>query len=311
MIDEVCPVGAFQSLVNFHPNIVISGEFGFRSLITWLYCRLSRAQQIIWSEETPHHAKNTSIFQRQIRRFLAKRSKGFLAWGKQAELYLHSLNIVASKITYCAQSVDNDFWSTLNISDKLQIRDKYNILGKVVLYVGSLIQRKGIEWLIKGWASLPEQIRSHNTLLIVGGGEQESTLKQLVNLTSAQNVIFTGAIPRRNLRQYYAIADVFVFPSLLDVWGLVVNEAMAAGIPVLCSRFAGCADELIIEGVTGNTIDPREINEFASFLAHWLLEGPKPPVEHIQRHISQWSFQDSEKSILLAIEKALGYPAVL
>jgi glycosyltransferase involved in cell wall biosynthesis len=72
------------------------------------------------------------------------------------------------------------------------------------------------------------------------------------------------------LAAVYAASDLLVFPSLADPWGLVVNEAMACGLPVLCSQLAGCADDLIAPGETGWLCDPTDPAGLRDALNHAL-----------------------------------------
>lgn len=104
------PIGVLSALFRKRPDAVISGEFGFRTLMAWAYCALFRKPLIIWQGETEHSAASISNLQRRARQFLARRAAGFLAYGQAARRYLHSLNVDDHKISVLTQSVDNDYW---------------------------------------------------------------------------------------------------------------------------------------------------------------------------------------------------------
>ena len=107
---------------------------------------------------------------------------------------------------------------------------------KNFLYVGRLSPEKNLEFLIRAFTKLPEL-----TLNVVGFGPQETFLKSI----AGANIVFHGAVENAKLPAYYRENDVFVLPSKSEVWGMVVEEALNNGVPVLVSDRVGCAEELI------------------------------------------------------------------
>ena len=102
---------------------------------------------------------------------------------------------------------------------------------------------------------LSEEIHKDATLWLIGGGSDEETLHDMICQRRLKNVQLLGIQPPKKLPDYYGEADVFVFPTLEDTWGLVVNEAMACGLPVLCSKWAG-SSQLVHNGENGYLFDP-------------------------------------------------------
>lgn len=304
------PVGALPILLRNRPDAVISGEFGFRTLMAWLYCVTFRKPLIIWSGETAVGAATASRVQRMLRHFLTRRAAGFLAYGQAARRYLHHLGADNEKISVLTQSVDNDYWiNSTHSADKTLVRNQKNVIGRGVLCVSDLVHRKGIRHLIQAWASLPKHLQTGNTLLLVGDGRERAQLEALTALLEAENIVFVGAVPHDQVAAYYAAADLAILPTLLDVWGLVVNEAMASGIPVLCSKNAGCAEELIIPGMTGDVFDPKDEVALSRLLEAWLQRPLVTPNPILQEHIQQWSFERSVSGILEILNKVGIRPA--
>lgn len=119
---------------------------------------------------------------------------------------------------------------------------------KNFLYVGRLSPEKNLEFLIRVFEKLPEL-----TLNIVGFGPQEMALKSI----AGKNVVFHGPIPNAELLRYYRESDVFVLPSKSEPWGMVVEEALNNGVPVLLSNRVGCAEEILgEEKLLGLIFDP-------------------------------------------------------
>jgi len=105
-------------------------------------------------------------------------------------------------------------------------------------------------------------------LVIIGSGETEGRLRQAVQRNGILDVThFVGAVPYEELPAYYASATAFIHASTVEQWGLVVNEAMASGLPVLVSRTCGCAEDLVEEGANGFTFDPLDAETAAKALA--------------------------------------------
>lgn len=119
------------------------------------------------------------------------------------------------------------------------------------LYVGRLSPEKNLQKLIEVFNLLP-----HLKLNIVGFGLQESYLKSI----ASDNIIFHGSIDNKNLFKLYRKYDVFILPSIIEPWGLVVEEALNNGIPVIVSNRVGCAEEIIINNYNGLIFDLEQEN---------------------------------------------------
>lgn len=292
------PVMLFFDSYYFQPDVVISGEFGLRSIVAYIVARMRRVPLIIWSEEIQEHAAGVSSLQRRLRSFLIPRADGFLAWGNPAVRYLQSWQVPNERIYYCAQAVDNEFWQFHSQKvDKEALRKELGMYGRVFLAVGRLVKRKGFDKLISAWSSMPEELRRGNSLIIVGGGPEESALKEKARSLGLTNITFVGMQGPEQLARYYAMADIFVFPSLLDVWGLVVNEAMACGLPILASKYAGASQELIEDTATGELYDPNNLDEFAAVLQRWCTRPKLIDPEHIRAVVKKFNFNVSVAAI--------------
>jgi len=265
------PILLLRDLLRFRPDLIISGEFGLRSLVGWAVSRLLGVPLVLWSEETTAAAAKISSLQLWIRRFLIPAADRYLAWGLPASEYLQTFGIDHQCIHYCAQAVDNGLWrDRVEAVDRNRARINLGLTGKVFLLVGRQIALKGFDRFLWAWWALPQNLQSANSVLMVGDGEEAANLRQLAGALGLSNVFFAGPRQGAELAECYAAADVFVMPSLVDVWGLVINEALACGLPVLASRHAGAAQELGrkagAEGVV-ELFDPLDQPDFTARLA--------------------------------------------
>jgi glycosyltransferase involved in cell wall biosynthesis len=281
-------------LLRFSPDIVICGELGPKSLLAYLLARVRRVPLVLWSEATLAHSRGISRLQRWLRTFLISRATAFLAWGEPAAQYLGSFGIDENKIYRCVQAVDNDFWMRESARcDREATRTQLNFRGKVFLAVGRLVPLKGFDYLLRAWAGVAVEVRDRHMLVLVGAGPEESALRRLADALGLRHIVFAGAQSPRDLVNYYAAADVVVVPSLVDVWGLVVNEAMACGLPVLGSKYAGASQQLIRDDSVGELFDPLDVADFTAKLQRWCMRVDRVPSPSSVAAVSALRFEVS------------------
>ncbi len=153
--------------------------------------------------------------------------------------------------------------------DKAAAREFLGMEDEIVmLYVGQLIERKGVGYLLKAIASLDRERRRRIRLAIVGDGPERVTLERLARgLGIGGQVLFTGRVPRRELLRWYAAAHVFVLPSLSEGRPTVINEAMAAGCAVIASQISGIPEQ-VTDGYNGFLVPPRDPGALAGKIAY-------------------------------------------
>jgi len=146
---------------------------------------------------------------------------------------------------------------TVDLAKYLNTKDSYN--NKNLIYVGSLLKGKGLDLLF----NVLKDIKNEFILNIIGDGEEEENLKELAKkLNIYDQINFLGFRQRGDIIEYYKKSDVFVFPTRRDCFGLVITEAMCAGLPVIVSKYAGGAYDLVEEGKNGFIIDPYDSAKF-------------------------------------------------
>lgn len=143
----------------------------------------------------------------------------------------------------------------------------------IILFVGGLIQRKGIEYLLEAAKSVLSKLENAR-FIIVGEGPRRGYLEQLSKkLGISPNVVFAGRVSFAELPLFYAACDVFVLPSIAEAFGIVVIEAMSTGKPVIGSRVGGIPD-MIEDGVNGYLVPSKKPSEIADRVIE-LLGDPK------------------------------------
>jgi glycosyltransferase involved in cell wall biosynthesis len=148
----------------------------------------------------------------------------------------------------------------------------------VVLFVGRLVEKKGVNDLIRAFSMLPAHVGEKTKLWIIGDGELRPELEALAQrLGVAEHTKFWGRIANDQLPDFYAAADLFVGPSVVaasgdtEGQGVVFLEAMAAGLCVLATK-AGGISEVVEDGYTGVLVDPRNPQQLANAMGQLLLD---------------------------------------
>jgi glycosyltransferase involved in cell wall biosynthesis len=167
--------------------------------------------------------------------------------------------------------VDNDRFvgaASVTSDQKTEIRRRYSIPADQpsVLYAAKFLQRKRPFDLLEAALRLRAETQCSFTVIMAGSGELERELRDFCARHALENVVFTGFINQSELPDLYAVSDVFVLPSEHEPWGLAVNEAMCAGLPIVVSREVGCVADLVQHGVNGFTPSAGDVNGLAGAL---------------------------------------------
>lgn len=222
--------------------------------------------------------------------------QGFLAIGTRNRGYYQSLGVPPDRIVTMPYAVDNVRFmasSSLTLEERARVREKYGIAPTVplILFASKLIPRKHPNTVVSAVAAL-RQRGVECALLVVGAGELEQELRSTAAALGTGVVNFSGFVNQTELPRVYGAADVFVLPAASEPWGLVVNEVMCAGLPVILSDSMGCAPDLVREGVNGYLVPSGDANALVKALEPLLAdEGLRRTMGQKSREIIQgWGF---------------------
>lgn len=186
----------------------------------------------------------------RIKRFFIRKASAWLSTGKMVDDYLVHYGARANKIyRYPFTSIwEKDILSgVLTKEEKEKFRKALQMKEeKIVITVGQMIHRKAPDILIKAAKKLPE-----NVGVYIIGGNPTDTYAHLKKQLKADNVHFIGFKTKEQLSDYYKAADAFVLPTREDAWGLVINEAMGYGLPVITTKRCIAGVEMIQNGENG------------------------------------------------------------
>ncbi len=183
--------------------------------------------------------------------------------------------------------------------DKITFKKRKNFI-----YVGRFSEEKNLLLLLESFrdAMIESKINDWG-LIFVGSGNQEDELKHYIKNNDIQNVEIVGFVDKHDLSKYYNSATVFILPSISEPWGLVANEAMACGKPVLISSQCGCSLDLVCEN--GYVLDPWNKNELVRLLISYMHGNENIEKQSLKskKIIEHFTPQCAAKQILEAVNK--------
>ncbi|MGD9129915.1 MAG: glycosyltransferase family 4 protein [Candidatus Woesebacteria bacterium] len=236
-------------LSKFNPDIVvIPGWSDINSLLALLWTKKNRKKLILRTESTNREKSWRRTLFLPITKFIIANSDLVIGSSKAAADYAKSI-VPLANTCFIYSSFDTVNFSKLVKKyrrSKNSIKRKYKIKQKKVVYFnGQLIKRKGLLELL---ASFKDKKLANIALVITGDGPLKSQVK--VAVKNQNNIYYLGYLRQNHLAKVYSIADYFILPSYEETWGLVLIEALASSLPIICSQFVG-ASELLKEKENG------------------------------------------------------------
>jgi glycosyltransferase involved in cell wall biosynthesis len=244
-----------------------------------------------------------------LKKFLIVGAAACFANGKHARDYFLNYGATQEKIYFhnFTSLYEKDIPPSPNElpgKDLLRRELKLTSYSKIVITVGRFIKSKRINVLISAWASMP----SDWLLVIVGSGELESEYVNQINTSTLKNILLTGHLGSAALAKWYQASDLFALPTESDVWGLVVNEAMAGGLPIITTDKCIAGLELIVDGYNGYILPVGETQVFADRIYELLSDKEKLSIlsTNALKAIQNYTYESVATAHMNAMNKVLG-----
>src|SRR5260370_1104968 len=297
--------GVLAALDELSPDAVAINGYGFRdSRICLDWCN-SRATKAILMTETTAAEKPRFWMREFAKRILLGRFDVAICGGQRHRDYLLSLGTAPYRVFTKYDVVDNEYFSNATrVNGKASALPGLNDPRPFFLASNRFIPRKNLRTLLQAYARYRSNAADGWRLVLLGSGEQEAELRKLVADLAIPDVTFAGFRQIEEVPSSYAAAGCFIHPALIEPWGLVDSEAMAAGLPVILSTGAGCADDLVEHGANGFVFDPADVSDLARCMTTLagdadLQTRMRAPAREI---IARWTGGDFAKSLWKAWE---------
>jgi 1,2-diacylglycerol 3-alpha-glucosyltransferase len=254
--------GLWSALNKVSPQVIICGGYNYAA--SWealLWARRHGVEFVLWSESNGQDARGGRAWVEFLKAYFLRHCDRFVVPGKASFEYLRSLGSPEASILTAPNAVDNSLFATQAESIRAhpaEFREKLKLPSRFILFVGRLVPEKGVFDLLEAYAKLESGVRSEVGLVFAGDGVSRGELAQRAKRISPGAVSFPGFAQREDLAGLYALAETLVLPTHSDPWGLVVNEAMACGLPIIVSSVAGCSADLVEDGWNGYVVPPRD-----------------------------------------------------
>ncbi|OBR89891.1 D-inositol 3-phosphate glycosyltransferase [Clostridium ragsdalei P11] len=290
----VISYGINRVLNSVKPDVIVASEYNMTVQTAFLWSRLHKKKFISWTDGTLRSEQEFKGLRIFIRKKIIKGANAYIASSINSKKLQMNYGAEESKIHISYLTVDIDSYMV-----KHKPRGKFQIL-----FVGRLVKGKGTSLLLEAL----KRVNGDYKLLIAGDGPELENVKQKVNeLDLSSKVEFLGFLQREELTKHYASSNLFVLPTLNDCFGLVILEAMCAGLPVISTIYAGGAPDLIDEGVSGMIVDPHNTKQFAEAIQKVMddQDYAKKLGENALKKVHDFHFSRVAKGYMGAIDEAL------
>ena len=300
--------GVSRALNQSKPDAILCG--GYNYIASWqalFWAQKNKVAFLLWSESNSQDLRGSHLLIEFLKKHFLRRCDGFVVPGTSALEYLRGHHIRDENIFTAPNAVDNDLFAGAAEKarrNQTSLRRELALPDRYFLFVGRLVREKGVFELLSAYANLEEKLRAELGLVFVGDGECRQKLEHLATSISRGRIKFTGFAQRELLGAYYGLGEMLILPTHTDTWGMVVNEAMACGLPVLVSRVAGCATDLVRENWNGVLVAPRDVPTLEQAMRRLAMQSNicKMMGTHSAEHISGYSPERWSDSVARALQ---------
>lgn len=290
-------IDIFHVLRQFRPDVIITAGFNPTCVYAWGYSLLFGVSHIPMTDGWEISESTLGYTHRIVRRLVFKTSGAFLGAGKKSFDLYRSYGI----------SECNLFQSHLCIDNERFIRQSQSSGRSYdVMFAGQIIERKMPDF-FADVVSKVKEARGGATVLVIGDGPLRERF--LVKLSgSGAEVDYAGFVAQKDLPLYYSKAKILLFTTSCDPWGIVANEALASGTPVITTPYSGVANDLVVDGWNGYVIDTdlEAWTKKAVYLLdnEWLLSQMRT---NALKSVQGFTFEKAAQGIIAAAQWAFSH----
>lgn len=266
----------FSLFRNFRPDVLnITGYFDPAQVALAFYAKMVGVKVVISVESSLSDHQRSGLKER-LKKIILDRADDYFCFGQTSVAYLKWLGVPEQNISVKkAAVVDNERIAAVYAQAKSEAQST-DCIPLSFVYVGRLAEEKNLLRLLESYRLLSETSRE---LLFVGEGPMRSQLEAFVQAHDLPGVRFVGGVLWHQVPTYLAQSQILVLPSLSEPWGLVVNEALTCGMPVIVSERCGCSADLVQNGMNGFTFDPQSVVALTEAMQYY-AENPDAVARH-------------------------------
>jgi glycosyltransferase involved in cell wall biosynthesis len=290
-----------KKLDEINPDVVIAGSIVFFAGALGLrWAKNNHKKFIMFDDAKPSQIKRNFVVQ-WVKDLITKQIDGLWLPSKDYDEAYEKFIDKNSIVFYGYNCIDNDLF---------RYKEKRSIDFTTVICVARLVPIKNIDYLLRAW-KLIEKRRPNYRLVIIGDGPEFVNLNELTLNMGLKTIVFLGAVNNSDIPTYFYNSSAFVLPSLSESWGLVVNEAMASGLPLLISNKINAANTLLKEGVNGFGFEPSNVKSIAENIIRYIdlsLEDKRKMSQNSSSIISEMDYENMGKELICALSRSETVP---
>jgi glycosyltransferase involved in cell wall biosynthesis len=294
----------YAVLSQVKPEILVIAGYGKPAMLAALLWSLWNQKPAVLFSVTKQDDAPRFWWRETIKKWILKRYKAALVGGQAHKHYLIELGMSADAIFFGYSVVGNDYYNPTKIRAlAVPLHSPY------FLAINLFVPKKNLFFLISSYAAYRQAAGTDAwDLVLCGDGELRPQIeKHITQLALQDTVHLPGFLQQDELLPYFAHAQYFVHASIQEQWGLVVNEAMAAGLPVLVSNRCGCFQDLVKEGVNGFGFNPENPQQLSDLMLN--MSSPEVNLKAMGQasleHIQKFSPDYFAQGLIQAVEYAL------
>jgi len=295
--------------------VAIAGYTTVDALSALFWCKRNGRYSVLMCVSKHDDAKRYKL-KESVKSLIVRQFDAALCGGRLQTQYLISLGLAEDRAFIGYNAVNNQYFRNNSQIARNQPESFRNLPGlndSTPFFLAScrFIVRKNLERLLIAYKRYRSLFCEHTNcepwrLVILGDGPERENLLKIENEEEISGISWAGFRQIDELPAYYGLASCFIHPALQEQWGLVVNEAMASGLPVIVSERCGCAPELIIEGKTGFTFEPYNTEQLTHLLFHVSTDNGIDRVGNAARdHVENWGPERFAQGLLDAVSPTL------
>ncbi|MVM41907.1 glycosyltransferase [Spirosoma sp. HMF3257] len=260
----------------YRPDVInLTGYYDPAQLLLLIWAKINGIKVVMQNESTAADQQRGG-WKERFKRWIFSQCDGFFCFGSQAAKYVIQLGVPPAKVLLRKNAVDNNALRAVYeraLPTRIQQQQALGLKPNNFVFVGRLIEAKNLPMLLTSFAEATKRSKNGDTwgIILLGEGDEQTKLIQTIHtLGLTEHVILLPGRPWFRVPEILALSNVLVLPSRSEPWGLVVNEAMACGLPVIVSERCGCAVDLVHHGQNGFVFDPDQATQLTQQLMQFM-----------------------------------------
>jgi 1,2-diacylglycerol 3-alpha-glucosyltransferase len=295
----------FELLKDVKPDIVFAPAIAFPEGIAAVAHRLKYGARVVIMDDAWEHTDRKGSITQLIKRLIYRNADAALVPAPSHLSYYMRIGFPKERVFFGLDVVDNAYYAkqAAVMHSEESVENALNLRHNLFLFVGRILPRKGLETLLEAYRNYREGAEGEIwDLVIVGTGSSLNALRSQFNKVGG--ICFAGAQFGDDLCKYYGLASVLIVPSDSDPWGLVVNEGMSSGLPVIVSKGCGAAKTLVADAENGWTFSPGNAEELSQLMLRVSSlsdDALKRMGQKSQTIIAEWSLDRFADGVVKAL----------